>query len=167
MHGGEHRPAPRQMSAATEKKILGLQADVRQRVVEAACRWSDVDSAVGERGALARLLKGRSGYAPAPSCSVGSYEYSKVSLPSDLHDSPSLISMLPSEARKHLDDFEKLMLRPAQESELIQQYEGVPGCHVDPALQRSPRVYGRLLRKAAGIGLAALARRPACVLLFF
>ena len=40
--------------------------------------------------------------------------------PSDLHDSPSLISMLPSEARNHLEDFEKHMLRPAQESDLIQ-----------------------------------------------
>ncbi|CAK0819536.1 unnamed protein product, partial [Prorocentrum cordatum] len=79
MRGGGHRPAPRQMSAPTEKKILGLQADVRQRVVEAAPRWCDVDSAVGERGALARLLKGRSGHAPAPSCSVGSCEHPMVS----------------------------------------------------------------------------------------
>eukprot|EP00959_Pyramimonas_sp_CCMP1952_P132886 2778300-Pyramimonas_sp.AAC.1 len=65
-------------------------------------------------------------------------------MPSDLHDSPSLISTLPSEARKHLEDFEKLMLRPAQESELIQPHEGVPGCHTDPALQKDPRTYGRL-----------------------
>ncbi|CAK0862525.1 unnamed protein product, partial [Prorocentrum cordatum] len=152
------------MSASTEKKILGLQADVRQRVVEAASRWCDVDSAVGERGASARLLKGRSGSAPAPSCSAGSYEYSKVSMPSDLHDSPSLISMLPSEARGHLEDFEKLMLRPAQESELIQQYEGVPGCHADPALQGDPRTYGRLVRRVARVGMATFTRDPACVL---
>ncbi|CAK0795513.1 unnamed protein product, partial [Prorocentrum cordatum] len=164
MHGGDHRPAPRQMSASTEKKILGLQADVRQRVVEAASRWCDVDSAVSERGALARLLKGRSGYAPAPSCSVGSYEYSKVSMPSDLHDSPSLISMLPSEARKHLEDFEKLMLRPAQESELIKKCEGVPGCHTDPALQKDPRTYGRLVRRVARVGMVTFTRDPACVL---
>ncbi|CAK0869717.1 unnamed protein product, partial [Prorocentrum cordatum] len=152
------------MSASTEKKILGLQADVRQRVVEAASRWCGVDSAVGERGALARLLKGRSGHQPAPSCSVGSYEYSKVSMPNDLHDSPSLISMLPSEARKHLEDFEKLMLRPAQESELIQPHEGVPGCHTDPALQKDPRTYGRLVRRVAKVGMVTFTRDPVCVL---
>ncbi|CAK0830267.1 unnamed protein product, partial [Prorocentrum cordatum] len=164
MRGGDHRPAPRQMSASTEKKILGLQADVRQRVVEAASRWCDVDSAVSERWALARLLKGRSGYAPAPSCSVGSCEYSKVSMPSDLHGFPSLISMLPSEARKHLEDFEKLMLRPAQESEIIKQYEGVPGCHADLALQKDPRACGRLVRRVARVGMVTFTRDPACVL---
>eukprot|EP00959_Pyramimonas_sp_CCMP1952_P030137 631807-Pyramimonas_sp.AAC.2 len=70
MHGSACRPIPHRISSATERKILGFQADVRQRVVEAAARWSDVDSAVSERGALARLLKGRSGYTPSPSCSV-------------------------------------------------------------------------------------------------
>ncbi|CAK0910262.1 unnamed protein product, partial [Prorocentrum cordatum] len=164
MHGSAYRPIPHRISSATERKILGLQADVRQRVVEAAARWCDVDSAVSERGALARLLKGRSGYTPSPSCSVGSYEYSKVSLPGDLHNAPSLISMLPSEARIQLEDFEKHMLRPAQESELSRQFEGVPGCHTDPALQKNPRAYGRLVRRAADIGLVTFTRDPACAL---
>ncbi|CAK0841912.1 unnamed protein product, partial [Prorocentrum cordatum] len=164
MHGSAYRPIPHRISSATERKILGLQADVRQRVVEAAARWSDVDSAVSGRGALARLLKGRSGYTPSLSCSVGSYEYSKVSLPGDLYNAPSLISMLPSEARIQLEDFEKHMLRPAQESELIRQFEGVPGCHTDPVLQKNPRAYGRLVRRAADIGPVTFTRDPACVL---
>ena len=66
MHGSAYRPAPRELSAATERKMWGFRSEVRQRIAEAASRWSDVDSAVSERGAVARLLKGRSGYAPAP-----------------------------------------------------------------------------------------------------
>ncbi|CAK0895503.1 unnamed protein product, partial [Prorocentrum cordatum] len=110
MRGSAYRPTPHRISSATERKILGLQADVRQRVVEAAARWSDVDSAVSERGALARLLKGRSG--------VG----------------------------------------------INSMHEGVPGCHADPGLQKNPRAYGRLVRRAADIGLVIFTRDPACVL---
>ncbi|CAK0816101.1 unnamed protein product, partial [Prorocentrum cordatum] len=106
------------ISAATEHKILGLQADARQREVEAAARWSDVDSAISEHGAMAGPLKGRPGYAPSPSCSVGFREYSKVSLQGGARDAPSLISTLPSEARMQLEDFERRVPQPAQAADV-------------------------------------------------
>ncbi|CAK0828217.1 unnamed protein product [Prorocentrum cordatum] len=89
MRGSACRPIPRRISAATERSNLVLQVDVRQRAVQAAARWSDVNSAGSERGFLARHLQGRSGHAPSPPCSVGSYEYSKASLPGDLRDAPA------------------------------------------------------------------------------
>ena len=58
-----------------------LRADVQQRVIPAAMRWVDADSAVDEHEASAKLLKGRRGHAPGVSSNVGSYEYSLVSLP--------------------------------------------------------------------------------------
>ena len=83
-----------------------------QRVFRAARRWVDVDSAITESEALARLLKGRSGYAPGVSSNVGSYEYSRVSLPESVLDAPLLLTMLPAEAKTYLEEYESRMLLP-------------------------------------------------------
>ena len=92
-------PLPRVASAATSKKVQWLQRDVLQRVLHCSLRWIDVDSAITEKEALAKLLKGKAGYAPAASTNIGSYEYSRVSLPESVLDAPSVLSMLPAEAR--------------------------------------------------------------------
>ena len=49
---------------ASEDKNQCLRADVQQRVILAAMRWVDADSAVDGHEALAKLLKGRTGHAP-------------------------------------------------------------------------------------------------------
>ena len=63
MHGEETRPP-------------ALRA--QQRVIIAALRWVDADSAVDEDEALAKLLKGRTGYASGVSSNVGSCGYLRV-----------------------------------------------------------------------------------------
>ena len=81
---------------ASEDKNQSLRADVKQRVIIAALRWVDADSAVDEHEALAKLLKGRTGYAPGVSSNVGSYEYLRVSLHDSVVDAPPLIDILPA-----------------------------------------------------------------------
>ena len=71
---------------ASEDKNLHLRAYVQQRVILAATRWVDADSEVDGHEPLAKLLKGRAGYAPGVSSNVGSFEYSRVSLPDSVVD---------------------------------------------------------------------------------
>ena len=61
--------------------------------------WVDADSAVDKREALAKLLKGRTGHAPGVSSNVGSYEYSRFSLPDSVVDASPRIDILPAEAK--------------------------------------------------------------------
>ena len=99
MHGEGHRPSPLVVS---EDKIQCLRADVQHRVIRAALQWIDADSAADEHEALARLLKGRTGHVSGVSFTVGSNEYSRVSLPDSVVDAPPLIEMLPAEAKVFL-----------------------------------------------------------------
>ena len=148
--GGQRRrgQSPRGSSslAATEDKNQCLRADVQQRVILAAMRWVDADSAVDERKALATLLKGCTGYALGVSSNVGSYEYSRVSLPESVVDAPPLVEMLPAEARFFLE-FQSRMLLPSLVTAVIQEVGGEPGCHNDPRLLRSARSCARFLRQ--------------------
>ena len=71
MRGEGSRPAARPpFLVASEEKNQCLRADVQQRVILAAMRWVDADSAVDEHEASAKLLKGRRGYAPGVSSNV-------------------------------------------------------------------------------------------------
>ena len=88
----DSRPAARPLLRPPRTRINVLRADV-QRVVLAAMRWVDADSAVDEREALATLLKGCTGYALGVSSNVGSYEYSRVSLPDSVVDAPPLVEI--------------------------------------------------------------------------
>ena len=72
----------------TEDKNQCLRAEVQQRVILAAMRWVEADSAIDEHEALGKLLKGRTGHAPGVSSNVGSYEYLRVSLPVSDVDAP-------------------------------------------------------------------------------
>ena len=92
---------------------------MQQRVLHSALRWIDVDSAITEKEALAKLLKGKAGYAPDASTSVGSYEYSRVSLPDSVQGAPSQAQMLPAEARIFLEEFATKMLLPPSEAARI------------------------------------------------
>ena len=94
MHGEETRP-PATSLMESEDKNQRLRADVQQRVIIAALRWVDADSAVDEHEALAKLLKGRTGYASGVLSNVGSYEYFRVNLPDSVVDAPPLIDILP------------------------------------------------------------------------
>ena len=168
LHGEGYREvSDRHLSQATEEKVARLRDDVLRRVHLAARRWVDVDCAVHEGEALARLLKGKAGYVPAGSTSVSSYEYSRVSLPEDVRDAPSLESMLPAEARIRLEEFGTHMLLPATEAAIIQEVEGVPGCHTDPILLSRPKAYARLVKRALRIGLVGLTTEPRSTLGIF
>ena len=60
LHGEGHRgPTAATTTAATSEKVSWLQRDVQQRVLHAALRWIDVDSAINEKEALAKLLRGK------------------------------------------------------------------------------------------------------------
>ena len=83
---------------AREDKNQCLRVDLQQRVIIGSA-LVDADSAVDENVALATLLKGRTGCALGVSSNVGSYEYSRVSLPDSVEDAPPLIGMLPAEAK--------------------------------------------------------------------
>ncbi|CAK0791289.1 unnamed protein product [Prorocentrum cordatum] len=139
--------------AASRMKMYAISADVQQRVFSAARRWIDVDSAVSEEEALARLLKGKAGYAPLGSTSTGSYEYSRVSLPDSVVDAPFLTTMLPAQAKQYLEEFASRMLLPPREAALIRELDGLPGCHADPLLLQRQRSYGKFARRALSIGL--------------
>ena len=111
MHGEDSRPAARLPSlVACEDKNQCLLADVQQSVILAAMRWVDADRAVDGHEALAKLLKGRTGYAPGVSSIVGSYEYSRVSLLDSVVHAPPLIEILLAEARLSLEEFQSRML---------------------------------------------------------
>ena len=165
--GGQSPRGSSSLSCATEDNIQCLRADVKQRVILAAVRWVDADSAVDEHEALAKLLKGRTGCALGVSSNVGSYEHSRVSLPDSVVDAPPLIEMLPAEARFFLEEFQSRMLLPPEVAAVIQEVTGELGCHDDPPLLSSARSYARLVRQTMKIGLTALTLRPACVLGIF
>ncbi|CAK0838915.1 unnamed protein product [Prorocentrum cordatum] len=160
-HGvlGDRAPA----SLTSHMKMDAISADVQQRVFSAARRWIDVDSAVSEEGALARLLKGKAGYAPLGSTSMGSYEYSRVSLPDSVVDAPPLAAMPPAQAQQYLEEFASRVLPPPQEAALMRELDGLPGCHADPLLLQRPRSYGKFVRRALSIGLVTLTQRPKSV----
>ncbi|CAK0824653.1 unnamed protein product, partial [Prorocentrum cordatum] len=168
LHGGIHRGGRAPVSSASQMKMDAISADAQQRVFSAARQWIDVDSAVSEEEAFARLLKGKAGYAPLGSTSMGSYEYSRVSLPDSVVDAPSLASMFPAQARQYLEELASRMLLPPREAALMRELDGLPGCHTDPLLLQRPRSYGKFVRRALSIGLVTLTRRPKSVLgLFF
>ena len=96
LHGEETRPSARPPSrVASEDKNQRLRVDVQQRVILAALRWVESDSALDEHETSAKLLKGRTGYASGVSSNVGPYEYSRVSLPDSVVVAPPLLEMLP------------------------------------------------------------------------
>ena len=157
MHGEENGPATRPPSVVVrEDKNQCLRGDVRQRVILTALRWIDADSAVDENETFAKLLKGRTGYAPDVSSNIGSNENSRVSLPDSVVDAPPLIEMLPAEAQFFVEEFQSRMLLPPEVATVIQQVRGEPGCHHDPRLLRSARSYARLVRQTMKIGLTAV-----------
>ena len=82
---------------ANEDKNRYLREDVQQRVILAALRWGDADSAVDDNE-VAKPLLGRTSHAPGVSSNVDSYEYSRLSRPDSVVDAPPLIEMLPAEA---------------------------------------------------------------------
>ena len=96
---------------------------MQHRDISAALRWVDADSAFEEHEALAKLLKGRTGYALGVSSNVGSFEYSWVSLLDSVVDAPPLIEMLPAEARNFLEEFEPRMLLPPEVAAVIRNSE--------------------------------------------
>ena len=157
MHGEVTRPPALPPSlVASEDKNQCLRADVQQRVILAALRWVDADSAVDEHEALAKLLKGRTGYAPGVSSNVGSCEYSRVSLPDSVVDAPPLIDMLLAEARIFLEEFQSRMMLPPEVAAATQKIRGEPRCSPYPSDDEdwvhrphcSTRLRtGRLLRK--------------------
>ena len=63
---------------------------------------------------MAKLLKGRTGYAPGVSSNVGSYEYSRFSLPDSVVDAPPLIDLLPADAKTFLQELQSRMLLPPE-----------------------------------------------------
>ena len=70
--GEDGRPAARPPSlVARDYKNQCFRADAQQRVILAAVRWLDADSTVSEHEALAKLLKGRTGYALGVWSNVG------------------------------------------------------------------------------------------------
>ena len=99
----------------------------------------DADSTVDEHEALARLLKRRTCWAPGVSSTVGSYEYSRISLRNSVVDAP--------EARFFLEEFQSRMLLPPEVAAVIQEVRGEFGCHNDPRLLRSARSCDRLVRQ--------------------
>ena len=132
MHDEENRSAPRPPSlVASEDKNQCLRADV-QRVILAALRWLDADSAFVENEALGTLLSGRTGYALGVSSNDGRCDYSRVSLPDSLVDALPQIEMLPVEAKVLLEEFQSRMLLPPEVPAVIQEVGGEPGCHNDP-----------------------------------
>ena len=81
-------------SGLTGGQRCGLLRDVtcdalKQRVILAAVRWVDADSAIDKHEVLAKLLKGRTGCPPGVLSKIGSYAYSRVGLP-DVVDAPPL-----------------------------------------------------------------------------
>ena len=115
MLGEENRPGgsalPHLWTSRTRTNVFVWTCS--QRVILAALRWVDADSAVDENGALAKLQQGRTGYAPGVSSNVGSFEYSRVSLPDSVVEAPPLIEMLPAEAKFFLEEFQSRMLLTA------------------------------------------------------
>ena len=137
---------------------------MQQRVILAAMRWVDADMAVDEQEALAKLLKGRTGYAPGVSSNVGSYEYSRVSLLGSVVDAPPLIKVLPAAAKFFLEGSQSRMLPPPEVDAVFLEARGEPGCHNNPRMLRSAPPYARLVRQTTKIGLTVLTLRTAWVL---
>ncbi|CAK0793120.1 unnamed protein product, partial [Prorocentrum cordatum] len=128
LHYGEHRGGMAHEGSASQRKMDLIRADAQQRALSAARRWIDVDSAIAEKEALARLLKGKAGYAPLGATNMGSHERSRVSLPDSVLDAPALAQMLPADARIFLEGYSTKMLLPPREAAFMRELRGFPGC---------------------------------------
>ncbi len=129
-----------------------MQAEAQLRVVQAAVAWHQRGRAPSARTAFRELLQGRGGYATATAqTTLAPYDHGRLSIPDDVRESPSVVSMLPGLDAEVLVGYQEWMLRdPADVRRIAEEY-GEAGRHVDPQLQRQRRTYTAFVRRLADI----------------
>ena len=139
LHGEPTRPSPVRVAADTVKRAR-LQT-LTQRRLELACgQWMSDRRALEPEECLSRLLKGRSPYGDSASATLASFSHSRLSLPDSVHGGPYVEDICDAEVSIMLSDFERHMLRPKAEVEVVQQLRGQVGCHTDPVLANDERL---------------------------
>ena len=116
----------------------------------------------GQTAALSALLKATAAYGasePGGLGDIATFETGAVSLPDDVHNSPSIGALCPASASHHLEEFES-MLRPLSE---VQEMDGTIGKvvpHQDQKLAGSERLYARFVNDLDRRGLLCWSQAP-------
>ena len=99
--------------------------------------------------ALSLILRGRSPYDVRPSAvTLAPFRLELLSLPDDVHDCPTIESLLPAEALSYLKGYQERMLRPAVDAAEISTRE-----FMDPSLRYNQKQYRRLISELHRRGL--------------
>ncbi|CAK0838221.1 unnamed protein product, partial [Prorocentrum cordatum] len=88
MHGADRRPPPAAPSWATRCRVAELQHATQRRAQPLAASWGGPDSAEDSQQCLARLLRGRGGYAQLAHATLTPFSHARLSIPDDLAGSP-------------------------------------------------------------------------------
>ena len=109
----DHRPRPVHSSNGfPAQRTSELHFEAQQRVEEAVLRWPSAVCAPDDATSLREMLKGRGGYSSSASqANLAPHEYSRVSVPESVHDSPFLEEILDVEDCGLLKGYETRMLR--------------------------------------------------------
>ena len=164
LHGEGHRRCRRaEPNLATVERVKKLHDETLQMVVGAAQLWSDIDCALTPGESFNELLGSQGGYDANPgSANLAPYEYSRVSMPDDVHDAPYVEDILPAEASYFLKGYEEHMLRSPEEVARIHKEQGEPRSHVDPRLRQHARAYAKLVKRAHHVDLVDFTLDPWC-----
>ncbi|CAK0879749.1 unnamed protein product [Prorocentrum cordatum] len=109
MRGADRRPPPAAPSWATRCRVAELRRETQRRAQLLAASWGGPDSAKDSQQCLARLLRGRGGYAQLAHATLTPFSHARLSTPDDLAGSPRVLSLLSEAARIQLKDFESYM----------------------------------------------------------
>ena len=116
----------------------------------------------GRKAALSALLKATAGYGTSDPGGIGdvaTFETGAVSLPDDVHSSPSMGALCPASASHHLEEFES-MLRPLIEVQEMDDTIGKVIPYQDQKLAGSERLYARFFNDLDRRGLLCWSQAP-------
>ena len=115
----------------------------------------------GMEASFRETLRGRAGY-PADTAqgALAPYQPTLLSVPSDTSAAPYARAIVSSEARSYLDEIERMM-RPVEQTDILDSLHGPIVPYVDPVLKRSRKHYVGFMQRLHKIGLAILCLDPA------
>ena len=110
----------------------------------------------GMEASFRETLRGRAGYATdTAQGALAPYQPTLLSVPTDTSAAPYARAIVSSEARSYLDGIERMM-RPVEQTDILDSLHGPIVPYVDPVLKRSRKHYVGFIKRLHRIGLAVV-----------
>ncbi|CAK0790584.1 unnamed protein product, partial [Prorocentrum cordatum] len=160
--GAERRPPSGPPSRAARRRVSELQCETQRRAQLLAASWGGPACAEDSQQRLARLLRGRGGYAQLVHATLAPFPNARLSVPDDPAGSPRVVDLLPEVEQIQLKDFESHTMRSPQEADEINARCGPVRPCMDPVLRRKRPAYIGLVKRLLKLGLARLSTARRC-----